>query len=126
LALQLIIPALSLAVVGLIQGAGVSKSYPNPDGRYPDISRDFFGQGVANVATSFFQGMPLGGSVGTSALNVSAGARSRWANIFSGLFIVLVVRLFAQAATYFMPPWTRLKISYLLPDNLTTLSLFCV
>lgn len=104
LALQLVIPALSLAVVGLIQGAGVSKSYPNPDGRYPDVSRDFLGQGVANAAASFFQGMPLGGSVGTSALNVSAGARSRWANVFSGLFIVVVVLLFARAVSFAAMP----------------------
>jgi SulP family sulfate permease len=58
------------------------------------------GQGVANTAASFFQGMPLGDSVATKALNVSAGARSRWANVFSGLFIVMVVMLFARAVSY--------------------------
>jgi SulP family sulfate permease len=29
---ELVLPALSLAIIGLVQGAGVSKAYPNPDG----------------------------------------------------------------------------------------------
>jgi SulP family sulfate permease len=93
----LIAPAISLAIIGLVQGAGVSKAYPNPDGNYPDISRDFTGQGAANVAAGLFQGMPIGGSVASTALNVSAGARSRWANVFAGLLIVVVVLLFSRA-----------------------------
>ena len=93
----LIPPAISLAIIGLVQGAGVSKAYPNPDGEYPDISKDFTGQGAANATASFFQGMPLGGSVASTALNVSAGARSRWANVFAGLIILVVVLLFSQA-----------------------------
>ena len=46
----LLVPALSLALVGLVQGAGISANFPNEDGSYPDASRDFVGQGVANVA----------------------------------------------------------------------------
>jgi SulP family sulfate permease len=94
---ELIAPAISLAIIGLVQGAGVSKAYPNPDGNYPDVSRDFTGQGAANAAAGLFQGMPLGGSVASTALNVSAGARSRWANVFAGLVIVVVVLLFSRA-----------------------------
>jgi SulP family sulfate permease len=100
----LLLPALSLTIVALVQGAGVSKSYANPDGRYPDVSRDFVGEGAANLAASLFQGMPLGGSVGTTALNVSAGAKTRWANVFSGLFIVVVVLLFARAVSFAAMP----------------------
>jgi len=95
----LILPALSVAIIGLVQGAGVSKGYPNADGRYPDISRDFMGQGVANAAAGLFQGMPLGGSVSTTALNVSAGARTRWANIFCGLIVAVAVLLFSRAVS---------------------------
>ena len=73
----LIVPALSLAFVGLVQGAGISANFPNPDGSYPDASRDFVGQGAANMASGLLQGMPVGGSVSASALNKAAGARSR-------------------------------------------------
>ncbi len=91
LLLTMLLPAFSVAVIGLIQGAGVSQGYPNPDGKYPDISRDFLGQGVANMATSLVGGVPAGGSISGTALIVSAGARSRWTNIFAGLFVALIV-----------------------------------
>ena len=94
---ELIVPALSLAVIGLIQGAGVSQSFVNPDGRYPNPSRDFIGEGAANVAAGFFQGMPVGGSASATSLVVSSGARTRLANIFAGVVIAIVTLLFAGA-----------------------------
>jgi SulP family sulfate permease len=93
---QLIIPAFALSIIGLVQGAGISQGYPNPDGKYPDPSGDFFGQGMANVATSFFQGMPAGGSLSGTALVVSAGAKTRWANVFVGILIAIIILLFAD------------------------------
>jgi SulP family sulfate permease len=108
---KLIAPAISIAIIGMVQGAGVSKGYPNPDGSQPDVSRDFSGQGVANIAAGLFQGMPLGGSVASTALNVSSGARSRWANVFAGLMIVAVVLLFSQAISLVaMPAMSALLI----------------
>jgi SulP family sulfate permease len=93
LVLSLLLPALSVAIIGLVQGAGVSQGTPNPDGRYPDVSRDFLGQGAANMATSLVGGIPAGGSVSGTVLMMGAGARSRWANIFVGLFVGLIVFL---------------------------------
>ncbi|MCX7305395.1 MAG: SulP family inorganic anion transporter [Hyphomicrobiales bacterium] len=93
LILSLLLPALSIAIIGLVQGAGVSQGTPNPDGHYPDVSRDFLAQGAANLATGLVSGIPAGGSVSGTALIVSAGARSRWGNIFVGLFVGLIVLL---------------------------------
>jgi SulP family sulfate permease len=93
--LDLIAVGIAVAIIGLVQGAGVSLGYTNPDGKYPDISRDFVGQGIANLAVSFFQGLPVGGSLSSTALVVSAGAKTRLANIFTGLFAILAVLLFA-------------------------------
>jgi SulP family sulfate permease len=95
LLLTMLLPAFSVAIIGLIQGAGVSQGYPNPDGKYPDVSRDFFGQGAANIATSFVGAVPAGGSISGTALIMGAGARSRWTNIFAGLFVALIVLLAA-------------------------------
>lgn len=87
----MLIPAVAVAVIGLIQGAGVSQGTPNPDGKYPNVSRDFLGQGVANIATAFVGGIPAGGSISGTALTMGAGARSRWTNIFAGLFVAVIV-----------------------------------
>jgi len=93
--LGLIVPAMSLAFVGLVQGAGVSQNYINPDGKYPDTSQDFVGQGAANVVAGIFQGMPVGGSVSATAIVVNAGARSRMANIFAGITMAVVLLVFS-------------------------------
>ncbi len=90
---QLLLPALSLTLIGLVQGAGVSHSHPNPDGTYPNVSRDFWGQGIANLGSAFLGGMPVGGSVAGTALVVAAGALSRWANLIAGLVVALVILL---------------------------------
>ncbi len=95
LVLSLLLPAFSVAIIGLVQGAGVSQGTPNPDGRYPDVSRDFLGQGAANIATSLVSGVPAGGSVSGTALLMGAGAKSRWGNIFVGLFVAGIVLLAA-------------------------------
>jgi SulP family sulfate permease len=91
--LELIVSAMAVGIIGLVQGAGISSSYPNPDGKYPDVSRDFVGQGAANLAVSLFRGLPVGGSISSTALVVGAGAKSRWANVFTGLFAIVAVVL---------------------------------
>ena len=92
---RLIIPAIAIGIIGLVQGAGVSQTFPNPDGKFSDVSRDFFGQGAANLAGGLFGGIPAGGSSSGTALIINAGARSRWANIFGGIAVAIIVLLFA-------------------------------
>ncbi len=86
--------ALSLALVVLVQGAGVSQTVPNPDGSRRKISRDFVAQGAANVATGFFRGIPVGGSLSGTTLNVVSGAKGRWSSIFTGLWTAAAVIAF--------------------------------
>jgi sulfate permease, SulP family len=93
----LVVPAVSLAFVGLVQGAGISATYPNPDGTYPDGSRDFVGQGTANIASGLLQGMPVGGSVSASAINKEAGATSRQSLVIAALVMAIVVVAFGDA-----------------------------
>jgi len=93
---EMIIPALAIAIIGLVQSSGVSQSVPNPDGAFPDSSGDFRGQGIANLATGFFGGLPVGGSLSGTALLRAMGGRTRWANIFTGIFSLIMVLLFAK------------------------------
>lgn len=91
LMLTLAVPAVALAFVGLVQGAGISANFVNPDGKYPDASQDFIGQGGANIAAGFFQGMPVGGSMSATSLVTGAGAKSRQANLIAGVVIAVVI-----------------------------------
>jgi len=90
---SLVLSAIALGLIALIQGSGVSQSIPNPDGEYPDASKDFTAQGVANVVAGTFRGLPLGGSLGGTGIIMSSGGRSRWANVSLGLFVIAFVLL---------------------------------
>ena len=96
--------ALAVAAIIVVQGAGVAEAAPNPDGTRSNPGRDFRAQGVANLAAGLFGGQPVGGSVGSTALNRSVGARSRWAAIWSGVGVALVLVVFSTAVGYVLLP----------------------
>lgn len=96
--IDLIVPALSLAFVGLVQGAAIGASVPNPDGTYPDASGDFRGQGIANIVSGLLRGMPVGGSMSGTSLVVAAGGHSRYANLTAGVVMALVIVAFGETA----------------------------
>jgi sulfate permease, SulP family len=87
----LAVPALSLAFVGLVQGAAVAGGVPNADGKPANSDRNFIGQGVGNIVAGVFRGMPVGGSMSASALIVTAGARTRLALFIAAAVMALVI-----------------------------------
>ena len=101
---ELVIPALSLTFVGLVQGAAISQSVPNPNGRYPDVSGDFRGQGIANIAAGLLRGVPVGGSMSGTAVLTAAGAQSRHANLTAGVVMAITVLLFSDLVGYIATP----------------------
>ncbi len=95
---SLALGSLSVAIVALVQGAGISTAYPNPDKSKSSQSRDFIGEGLGNLVGSFFQSMPTGGSLSRSGISVSGGATSRWGGIMAALWLMLIVLLFGPLA----------------------------
>ncbi|WP_431278667.1 SulP family inorganic anion transporter [Leifsonia poae] len=107
----LLVPALSLAFVGLVQGAAVSAGIPNPDGRVSDTSRDFVGQGAGNVLSGIFQGMPVGGSMSASGLITAAGAKTRLSLFIASAVMALTILLISGVvAVVAMPSLAALLI----------------
>ncbi len=94
LSVKLVTGALAVAVIVFVQGAGVAEAAPNEDGR-PRPNVDIAAQGAGNLASGLFRGLPVGGSVGQTALNVSAGARTRWAAIGSGAWLLVILVAFS-------------------------------
>ncbi|KAA9345779.1 SulP family inorganic anion transporter [Adhaeribacter soli] len=104
ISIDIITGALAVALVILIQGAGVSQNVPNKSGPRKSPSRDFVAQGAANIASGFIHGLPVGGSLGTTAINVLAKAQTRWASILSGIAMTLVVVVFSGIVAYTAMP----------------------
>jgi SulP family sulfate permease len=97
---ELALGSVSVALVALVQGAGISTAVPNPDGSKSSASRDFLGQGIGNLAGSFFQSMPTGGSLSRTGISTSAGAKSRWGGIFAGVFLAIIIVIFYNLVQY--------------------------
>jgi sulfate permease, SulP family len=95
---QLALGSLSVALVALAQGAGISTAVPNPDGSKASQSRDFLGEGLGNLAGSFFQSMGTGGSLSRTGISTGAGANSRLGGVFAGLWLGLILLLFGSQA----------------------------
>jgi SulP family sulfate permease len=101
---ELVTGALAIAAVALVQSSGISQSVPNPDGSRSRASRDFVVQGTANVASGFLHGIPVGGSLGATAINVASGARTRWSVIFAGVWMAALVVILAGPISYIALP----------------------
>ncbi|MGE2715108.1 SulP family inorganic anion transporter [Mycolicibacterium litorale] len=88
---ELLAGGLAVALVGLAQAAGISAAVPNPGGTRPNMNGDFVAQGAANVAGGLFGALPTGGSLSRTGVAVSAGAQTRWAGIFAGIWLAALV-----------------------------------
>lgn len=108
--IDLLLPAASLAFVGLVQGAGVSAGFPDRDGPARP-SRDFIGQGAGNIVSGVFRGVPVGGSMSATSLAVSAGAQNRFALLVAaGVMAVVIVLLGSVVELVAMPALAGLLI----------------
>jgi sulfate permease, SulP family len=95
---ELLVGGLAVALVGLAQAAGISAAVPNPDRSRPSTSGDFVAQGAANFAGGFFGALPTGGSLSRTGVAVSAGAQTRWAGIFAGVWLAALVLIAGSVA----------------------------
>ncbi|GAB4245602.1 MAG: SulP family inorganic anion transporter [Candidatus Methylacidiphilales bacterium] len=90
--------AIAIALLGCIEGLSSAKRMSLLSGQRMNTNQDFIGLGLAQVVGSFFQCMPGGGSFVRSALNFSAGARTRFAGVFSAVWVAVIVLLVAPLA----------------------------
>lgn len=94
--LVLIPPALAVAFLAGLESllsAKIADRLAKAQNHNPD--RELFGQGIANLVVPFFGGVPATAALARTAVNVRAGATSRLAAVFHGLFLLLFVLLLA-------------------------------
>ena len=85
--------ALAVALVGLIEAVSIGQVLAVKHRRHLNFNQEFFGQGLAMIATAFFQGLPGSGSFSRSALIEASGGVTRLANVLFGLATALSILL---------------------------------
>lgn len=97
---QLAPAALAVTLFALTEAVSIGRSLAARDGYRIDGNQEFIGQGLSNIAGSFFSGYVATGSFNRSGLNYEAGARTPLAAVFAGLLLMIIVLLVAPLAAY--------------------------
>jgi sulfate permease, SulP family len=93
---ELLLSGVIIALVGFVEPSSIARTYAALERRPWNANREFVSQGVANVVSGLSGAFPVGGSFSRSALNYSAGARTRLSGAITGL-AVLAFLPFADA-----------------------------
>ncbi len=96
--------ALALSLLALTEAVSIARAMALKSGQRIDGNQEFIGQGLSNLAASFFSGYPSSGSFNRSGLNQSAGAQTPLAAVFSAVLLVGVLYFVAPLAAYLPVP----------------------
>ena len=97
--IYLLPPALAIAMLGGIESLLSAMVADNMKGTRHDSNKELVGQGIANMAAPLFGGIPATGAIARTATNIKTGAASPISGIVHGVFVLLVLLLFAPYAS---------------------------
>ncbi|MFN2744379.1 SulP family inorganic anion transporter [Bacillus sp. z60-18] len=97
--IYLLPPALAIAMLGGIESLLSAMVADNMKGTRHDSNKELVGQGVANMAAPLFGGIPATGAIARTATNIRTGAASPVSGVVHGVFVLLVLLLFAPYAS---------------------------
>jgi sulfate permease, SulP family len=92
--------ALAVTLFALTEAVSIGRSLAARGGYRIDGNQEFIGQGLSNIAGSFFSAYVATGSFNRSGVNYAAGARTPLAAIFAGVLLIGIVPLVAPYASY--------------------------
>lgn len=92
--------ALAATLFALVEAVSIARSIGLKSGQHIDGNQEFIGQGLSNIAGSFFSAFVATGSFNRSGLNYEAGAKTPMAAVFAGVMLIIVVLLVAPWASY--------------------------
>ena len=92
------------ALVGSLESLLTIKAIDELDSykRRSNTNKDLIAVGIGNVIAGFLGGLPMISEVARSSANVNNGAKTRWANFYHGLFI-LIFLIFAVSFSNLIP-----------------------
>ncbi|KRE32675.1 SulP family inorganic anion transporter [Paenibacillus sp. Soil522] len=97
---QLIFPAIVIAMLGGIESLLSAVVADNMSAKRHNSNRELIGQGIANLVTPLFGGIPATGAIARTATNVKYGAVSPISGIMHSIVVFLVFIFFSRYASH--------------------------
>jgi SulP family sulfate permease len=97
---QLAPVALAATLFALTEAVSIARSLASRAHQHIDGNQEFIGQGLSNIAGSFFSAYVATGSFNRSGLNYQAGAKTPIAAVAAGVLLAGVVVVVAPLAAY--------------------------
>jgi SulP family sulfate permease len=97
---QMLAPAFTVAMLGAIESlmSAVVSDRMSGDKHNPNV--ELIGQGIANIFSPLFGGLPATGAIARTATNIRSGATSPVAGMIHSLTLLAIVVFAAPAASY--------------------------
>ncbi|OKL37713.1 SulP family inorganic anion transporter [Domibacillus mangrovi] len=96
---QMIQPAFVIAILGAIESLLSAVVADGMTNSKHNSNRELVGQGIANIVTPLFGGIPATGAIARTATNIKNGAVSPVSGIVHGLVVLIILLLFAPYAS---------------------------
>lgn len=97
---NLIMPAFTIALLGAIESLLSAAVADGMIDDKHDPNQELMAQGIANIVTPFFGGIPATGAIARTATNVRSGATTPISGMVHALTLLLIVLLAAPMAQY--------------------------
>ena len=102
---ELFISAIIIAMVGFMEAISIAKAMAAKSKDRVDPNQELIGQGMGNIAGSFFQSYPASGSFSRSAVNFNAGAKTGFSSVVTAIIVVITL-LYLTPLLYHLPKAT--------------------
>ena len=93
-------PAFIIAMLGGIESLLSAVVADGMTNSKHNSNKELIGQGIANMVTPLFGGIPATGAIARTATNIKSGAVSPLSGIIHGVVVILVLMFFAPFASY--------------------------
>ncbi len=92
--------ALAVAMLGLAEAVSIARSVATKSEQRIDSNQEFIGQGLSNIAGSFFSSYAASGSFTRTGVNYNAGAKTPLAAVVSAAALAVILLLIAPLTAY--------------------------